>query len=329
MISRRTLLLAAASGALVSSLSIAQQQRIYRIGYLANRPERESRVSPTTLAFVAGLQERGWFEGRNVEILIRSSSGDDSAFPRLAAALVRENVDVIVTGGAASTRAAKAATDRIPIVFGSTANPVELKLVDSLARPGGNVTGLAFLSLELGAKRLQLLKEIVEHATRVARFYSASNKYMAPANAQQTESAARALGVSLQHFAIRDLQDLRDAFAVAVRGRMDGVIVEADAIFIVNRRALAELALKYRLPLIVPDKRYIDEGALASYGENFPQMYRRAAYVVDKILRGTKPSEIPVEQPALFELAVNLKTAAAIGVTIPESVRTTADYVIR
>jgi putative ABC transport system substrate-binding protein len=313
MTTRRAFVTLGAALAVAPFRVLAQQRKI--IGYLANNPN--PRVISSFQEFVKGLQEHGWMEGKNIELRIRTSSGRDELFPTLAAELVRENVDVIVTTGAASTRAAKSATDRIPIVFGSTANPVELKLVNSLARPGANVTGMAFLSLELSPKRLQILKEVLPHATRFARLYSASNEYMSPKAARGPDDAARTLGVTLEHMPVRTAADIETALAAAARARVDAVTLEADAIFVVNRGRIAELAVRHRLPLMGPDKRYVEVGGLIAYGENFAAMYRRAAYIVHKILLGTKPADIPVEQPTVFETAVNLTTAERLGVVVP------------
>jgi len=324
---RRKLLIALGAGALAAPLvSFAQQQKIYRIGYLANDPDR---ASPTFQAFAGALRELGWIEGKNIEILYRTSVGRDEQFPKLAAEIVRDDVDVIVTTGSGSTRAAKAATDRIPIVFGSAANPVEQKFVASLARPGGNVTGLALLVQELGPKRLQLLKEILPRATRFAHLHQASSITMQPAITGGDDSAARALGVTLQFIPVTGVDDIEAAFAAAARGRADAITVKADAVFVVNRDRIAALARKHRLPMMCADGRFTEAGALVSYGENFASRYRRAAALVDKILRGVKPADIPVEQPVIFELVVNLKTAKTLGMTIPESILLQADRVIK
>jgi putative ABC transport system substrate-binding protein len=330
MIRRRIFLITLGVFALAPPLgSFAQQQKVYRIGYLANDPDPR-RPSVTFKAFVDALQEVGWTEGKNIEIRIRSSHGRDEDFPALAAELVREQVDIIVTTGSGSTRAAKAATNSIPIVFGSAANPVEQKFVASLARPGGNVTGLAILVQELGPKRLQLLKEILPQASRFARLYAANNiVVMQPAIIRENEMSARTLGVTLQQIAVKGADDIEPVFAAAARSQIEAVAVEADALLVINRARIAGLALKYRLPLMGPDGRFAEAGALASYGENFAARYRRAGFLVDKILRGAKPADLPVEQPTVFEMAVNLKTAKALGITVPEAVFLQADRVIR
>jgi putative ABC transport system substrate-binding protein len=330
MITRRRLVIALGAAALTGPLAgFAQSQKIYRIGYLANEPDPR-KSSNTFKAFVGALQELGWTEGKNLEIRIRSSGGRDELFPSLAAEFVREKVDIIVTTGSGSTRAAKAATDSIPIVFGSAANPVEQKFVASLARPGGNVTGLAILVQELGPKRLQLLKEILPRSSRFARLYSADNiVVMQPAIIRENDAGARALGVTLQHIAVKDSNDIETAFIAAARNQVDAVAVEADALFVVNRARITAIALKHRLPLMGPDGRFAEAGALASYGENFASRYRRAGFLVDKILRGAKPADLPVEMSSTFEFAVNLNTAKALGITIPDSVLLQAERVIK
>jgi putative tryptophan/tyrosine transport system substrate-binding protein len=328
MISRRAMLMALGAGALTAPLpTFGQQARVYRIGYLANDPDR---ASPTFQAFAAALRELGWSEGTNIEILYLTSAGRDELFTEFAAESVRENVDVIVTTGSASTRAAMIATATIPIVFGSAANPVEQKFVASLARPGGNVTGLALLVQELAQKRLQLLKQILPRATRFGRLYQASNiVVMQPAIAKEYDAAAQKLGVAVQHIPVTDLQDIETAFAAAARNDIVAMTLLADALFVVNRGWLAKRALAYRLPMLCPDARFVEAGALASYGENFASRYRRAAFLVDKILRGAKPADIPVEQPEIFELAINLTTAKALGVQLPDPVLLQAERVIR
>jgi putative ABC transport system substrate-binding protein len=326
---RRKLLSAFLAASLAVPLeSFAQQGKVFRIGYLANNPD--PRVSSYSFrAFVGALREQGWIEGKNIEIRIRSSGGREEMFVLHAPALVRENVDVILTTGTASTRAAKVATDSIPIVFGSVANPVEQGFVATLARPGGNVTGVGFLAIELTPKRLQLLREMIPSISRIARFYPRNNKTMDPAVMREPDSAARALGLTLTHIAVAGPDDIEPAFARAARARVDAVILEADAVFIVNRDRIAALGLKHRLPIMCPDGRYTEAGALMSYGENFSELYRRAGFLVDKILRGSKPADLPVELPTAFELFINMKTAGALGLGMPDPVLLQANRVFK
>jgi putative ABC transport system substrate-binding protein len=305
------------------------QEKVYRIGYLANDPDPR-KSSSTFRAFVDALKEAGWVEGQNIEIRVRTSGGRDEMFPVLAAEFVREKVDVIVTTGSGSTRAAKEATTTIPIVFGSAANPVEQNFVESLARPGGNVTGLAILVQELGPKRLELLKEMVPRAKRFARFFSRTNIVrLQPKIMAQYDAAAQTLGVSLQHISVVRPDEIESAFASAKDSDIQAVVVEADAALIVDRPKVARLALKHGLPMIGPDGRFVQAGALASYGENFVSRYRSAGFLVDKILRGARPSELPVEIPSVFEMGLNLSTAKALNLPIPESIRVQASLIVR
>lgn len=315
MLSRRAFLALIGAGALIPGPLLAQQKRVRRIGYLANDPNRDS---PTFQAFIGGLRELGWAEGKNLEIHYLTSGGRDELFPSLATAALRLDSDVIVTTGSPSTAAARKATDKIPIVFGSAGNPVEQKFVSSLARPGGNITGLALLVQELGPKQLEYIKVALPHATNVARLFDpGSLASRQPAIMAEEDAAAEKLGMSLQHIPIKNLEQIDGAFEWAARHRMHAVRVTAASVFVVNRALVAKLALHHRVPLMGPDARFAEAGALLSYGENFSARYRRAAFMVDKILRGTKPAEIPVEQPEEFELAVNVATAKALGVAMP------------
>lgn len=325
---RRKLLIALGASALATPFApFAQQHKIYRIGYLANDPDR---TSPTFQAFIGALRELGWVEGKNLEIQYRTSDGRDDKFPQLAAETMRADVDLIVTTGSGSTRAAIAATDRVPIVFGSAANPVEQGFVASLARPGGNVTGLALLVRELGQKRLQLLKELLPRAKRFARLYQGNAAVdTQSAILGEDELAARALGVTLLSIPVPGIDDIEAAFAKAARSRVDGITVKADSMFVVRRAPIAALALKHRLPMMCADSRFTEAGALVSYGENFASRYRRAAVLVNKILRGAKPADLPVEQPTIIELVVNLKTAKALGIGIPQQVVLQANRLIK
>jgi putative ABC transport system substrate-binding protein len=322
---RRTIFVFGAA-ALAGPLKVFSQQK-FRIGYLANDPDR---ASPTFQAFVGAMRELGWVEEANLEILYLSSGGRDELFPGIAANALQASVDLIVTTGSASTRAAIAATRNVPIVFGSAANPVEQKFVASLARPGGNVTGLALLVQELGPKRLQLLKELLPTGSRFARLYqSTSIAPLQPAIIGVDDAAAKKLGIELRHIAVKAIDGLQAAFAEAAREKLDGITVTAAALFVVHREWIAKLALQYRLPVMCADARFCDAGALASYGENFASRYRRAAFLVDKILRGAKPADLPVEQPTAFELVLNLRTAAALGMSIPASVVLQADRLLK
>lgn len=329
MISRRIFLRALAAGALTTPLSsFAQRRTVYRIGYLANDsdPRRES---PTFKALMSALKELGWVEGTNIEMRTWSSGGSIERFPQLASEIVRDKVDVIVTGGSAATRAAQAATDTIPIVFASAADPVVDGFVATLSRPGANVTGLALAVQDLGPKRLQLLKEMLPRATRFVRLYqTATIGRIQPSIISEDDAAARRLGVGLEHLPVFDMNGVKAAFK-STRGRIDAIIVTGAGLFVATRREIAKLAIDERLPTMCADGRFAEAGALASYGEDFPSRYRRVALLVDKILRGAHPANMPVEQSSIFELVVNLKTAKAIGTAIPEQVLLQADRIIK
>jgi len=303
-----------------------QPTKVPRIGYLTT-------VSPSTIAgrieaFRQGLRELGYVEGKTIGIEWRFAGGKADRLPGLAAELVRLKVDVIVTTGPAPTRAAKEATVTIPIVMEQDSDPVGNGFVASLARPGGNITGLATLAPELSGKRLELLKEIVPKLSRVAVFGTSTN----PGSAQslrETELAARALGVQLQYLDVLSPKDIETAFRAASKGRADAVLVLQSPVFVNERTQLTDLAVKGRLPAIYDRREFVDDGGLMCYGTNFADLSRRAATYVDKILKGAKPADLPVEQPIKFELVINLKTAKQIGLTIPQSVLYRADKVIK
>jgi ABC-type uncharacterized transport system substrate-binding protein len=304
----------------------AQQSKDPRIGYLGGASP--SAVSDRIEAFRQRLRELGYIEGKNVVIEWRPAEGKFDRLPALAAELVRLKVNIIVTGGPASTRAAKAATSTIPIVMAQDNDPVANGFVASLARPGGNITGLATLSPEIGGKRLELLKEIVPKLSRVAVLGTSTD----PANAQllkEVEFAAGALGVKLQYLDVLDPKDIETAFRDASKGRAEAVLALASPVLISQRAQLADLAVKSRLPAIYYSTEYVEAGGLMTYGVNLNDLHRRAAVYVDKILKGRKPADLPVEQPIKFELIINLKAAKQIGLTIPQSVLYRADRVIR
>lgn len=327
MIARRRIVFALGVAALGRPLAgLAQSQRIYRVAYLSIDPDR---ANPLFQAFSGAMRELGWVEGTNLEYRFHASGGRDENFSGIAAEVVRANVDVIVTVNSGSTKAAMQATDRIPIVFGSAANPVEQKFVASLGRPGGNVTGLALLVQELGPKRLQLLKEMLPRATRFARLYQATSiAAIQPAIMNVDDAAARALGVTLEHVPVAAVDGIEAAFSALARGGFDAVHVTAAPLFVVNRAWLATLALKHRLPLMCPDSRFAEAGALASYGENQVARFRALATLVDKVLRGARPADLPVEQPTILEMVLNLRTAKAMDLSIPNSVLLQASRVI-
>ena len=279
-------------------------------------------------AFRQRLRELGYVDGQNIAFEVRSAEGRAERLPDLAADLVRLKVDVIVAGGTPAPLAAKRATTAIPIVMASAGDPVGSGLVASLARPGGNVTGLSLLVPELGGKRLQLLKEVVPGVSRVAVLWNAANPYPVLVW-RQTEAAARALGVHLQSLDVRGPDDLEGAFAAATRGRAGALITVEDPLTFGQRKRIVDFAARARLPAMYGFREFVDAGGLMSYAASLADLSRRAATYVDKILKGAKPADLPVEQPTKFELVINLKTAKALGLTIPPSVLIRADQVIQ
>jgi putative ABC transport system substrate-binding protein len=303
-----------------------QPTKIPRIGYLSVRSL--SSVVDRREAFRQGLRELGYVDGKNVIIEWRSAEGKLDRLPTLAADLVRLKVDVIVTTGPTATRPAKEATSTIPIVMTQDIDPVGTGFVASLARPGGNITGLSSLAPEISGKQLELLRESVPRLSRVAVLWASSN----PGNARQLEEmerTARAFGVKLQFLDILGPKDIQIAFRAASKERADAVLVLQNGVAAAHRTEIAELAIKSRLPAIYPRLEFVEDGGLMSYGASFTDMDRRAATYVDKILKGRTPADLPVEQPMKFEFIVNLKAAKQIGLTIPPNVLVRADKVIK
>ena len=299
--------------------------KVPRIGYLGANPP--SANAARIEAFRQGLLELGYVDGKNIIIEWRSAEGRLNHLPALAAELVRLKVDVIVTGGSPTTRAAKEATVTIPIVMAQDGDPVGNGFVASLARPGGNITGLSSLFSELGGKRLELLKEIMPRLSHVAVLGTSTN----PANAPQlreTELAAGAFGVKLQYLDVLDPKDIETAFRAASNARVDAVLVLVSTVFNSQRTQMAELAVKSRLPAIYGQQEFVAAGGLMTYNVSTADLWRRSATYVDKILKGRKPADLPVEQPTKFEFIINLKAAKQIGLTIPPSVLARADQVI-
>jgi putative ABC transport system substrate-binding protein len=303
-----------------------QSTKIPRIGYLTGA--HLSAITNRTEAFHRGLRELGYVEGKNIVIEWRSAEGKVERLPALAAELVRLKVDVIVTGGATNTRAAKEATLTIPIVMAQDSDPVGSGFVASLARPGGNITGLATLAPQLSGKRLELLKEILPRLSRAAVLGTSSQ----PGSAQQLremELAAEAFAVKLQYLDVENLKDIESAFRAASKGRAEAVLVLVSSVILSYQPQIVELATKNQLPAMYPFTEFVDAGGLISYAPNYADIYRRAATYVDKILKGAKPGDLPVEQPKKFEFIVNLKAAKQIGLTIPPNVLARADRVIK
>jgi putative ABC transport system substrate-binding protein len=297
--------------------------KTYRIGVLETIPPT---LNTTNLdAFRRALRELGYVEGQNFVIEYRSVDGRTERFPELAMELVRLNVDLIVTRGTPAALAAKSAAKTTPVVMAAIGEPHVV--VTSLARPGGNITGLSSLGLDLHAKRVEVLKETVAAVSRIAALMNMSN----PAHTREwneIETAARSLGMQAQLLDVRRPEDLEPAFDAAIRQRADGLVVGLETLIQANVKPIAELATKYRLPSIYASREFVEAGGLIAYAVSYPDLYRRAAYFVDKILKGAKPGDLPVEQPTKFELVINLKTAKALGLTIPPALLVRADEVI-
>ncbi len=324
---RRTFIRAVAGGIFAAPLSSVAQSsaKTVRIGRLS--PLSAETDAPGLDAFRKGLRDLGWIEGRDFVIDTRFAEGKPERLPELATQLVRQRVDVILAGSNPGVLAAKSATSTIPIVMVTTGDPVGAGLVASLAHPGGNVTGLTALGQALAAKRLELLKEAVPGIARVAGLTSAVSPYTAPFLSER-ESLARALGVQLQVLETHDPAKFDQAFAEMARQRAGALMVFTDITFITQRKLLVELAARNRLPAVYPEREFVMAGGLMFYGASLADMYYRAAFYTDKILKGTKPADLPVEQPSKLELVINLKTAKALGLTIPQSLLVRADEVI-
>ncbi len=303
-----------------------QPTRIPRIGFLCTTPL--AAYATRIEAFRQGLHDFGFIEGKNILIEYRSAEGKSDQLPRLAAELAQLKVDVIVTSGPTSTPAAKEATSTIPIVMGFDSDPVANGFVTSLARPGRNITGLSTLYPEISGKQLELLKEIVPRLSRVAVFWAAVTSGDAQAK-KEAELAAAALRIRLQFLEIRNPGDIEIGFRAASKEHADGVLALPVPAFISQRRLPAEFAAKNRLPAIYYAPEFVEDGGLMSYGVSIPDLFRRAAAYIDKILKGAKPADLPVEQPTKFELVINLKAAKQIGLSIPPNVLARADKIIR
>ena len=324
---RRTFLGMIAGGLLAAPLAVGAQQagKVWRIGLLTSGSDPAS--SDRWRAFRERLRELGYAEGQNVVFESRWASGQLGQLPSLAKELVDARVDILVTASSEAALAAKRATRSIPIVTASGADPVELGLVASLARPGRNVTGVFSLSNELAMKRVELLKQLIPRVSRLAIVRNPDNRASA-LTGRAVESAAKRLGVAVQIVAVRGPGDLDDAFAGMKRARADAVILAENTSLFAERRRIADLAVTHRLPMSVMAKEYVETGGLVSYGPDYLQEFMLASGYVDRILKGAKPADLPVEQPTKFELVINLKTAKALGLTIPQSLLQRADQVI-
>ena len=279
-------------------------------------------------AFIQGLRDLGYVEGRNITIVHRSSEGRYQRLPDLAAELVRLKVDVIVTPASQNVRAAKQATQTIPIVMAGAGDPVAAGLVASLARPGGNVTGLSMVTPDIVGKQLALLREAAPRISRVAVLANPANE-MYGRWVTETKAAGRSLGLELQILEIRAPDDLSKISVVVSRDRAEALLVQTDGMFLLHSTKVVDLAAKHRLPAMYGAREFVDAGGLMFYGPSMKDGFRRAATYVDKILKGAKPSELPVEQPTKFELIINGKTAKTLGLAIPQSLASRADEIVR
>jgi ABC-type uncharacterized transport system substrate-binding protein len=303
-----------------------QPKKVARIGFLA--AVSHSANSARFEAFRQGLRELGYVEDKNIVIEWRYAEGKLDRLPALAAELVRLKVDVIVSGGSTATRPAKEATNTTPIVMAQDTDPVGSGFVASLARPGGNITGLATLAPELSGKQLELMKEIVPRLSRVAVLGSSTRSGNAQ-SVKETELAAGAFGVKLQYLDLQGPKDIETAFRAASNGRADAVLVLTSSVATSQRTQITDLAIKNRLPAVYDRTEFVEDGGLMTYSVSSTDLFRRAATYVDKILKGAKPADLPVEQPKKFELIINLKAAKQIGLTIPPNLLARADRVIK
>jgi putative tryptophan/tyrosine transport system substrate-binding protein len=322
------LLITLALGLLMAPLTAEAEQagRVYRIGMLERVPP--SLNAANFDAFRLGLRELGYAEGQNLTIEYRSVEGRPERFLDLAAELINLNVDVIVTRGTPAALAAKKATGTIPIVMAASGDPIGGGIVASLARPDGNVTGLSAVVAEAMGKRLELLSEVAPAVSRIAAILDMGNP-LSGTSWNELEATPRHPRLQLQQLDVRTREDLERAFDVAVQQHVGALIVGIDDLTQRHRRVIVDLAAKHHLPAIYASREFVEAGGLMTYGVSYPYLYRRAATYVDKILKGAKPADLPIEQPMKFELVINLKTAQALGLTIPPSVLFQADEVLR
>jgi putative tryptophan/tyrosine transport system substrate-binding protein len=324
MMDRRTFIGGVAGGFLGAPLAARAQQvgKVYRMGILETIPSARNAANLDALR--KGLRDLGYVEGRNLVIEYRSADGRAERFPDLASELVRLKVDLIVTRGTPAAKAVKNATETIPVVMATMA---PLAVVASLAHPGGNITGVTTFSTELTGKRIELLKELVPSLSRVALLHNMSNP-VAPPEWEETKTAARSLSLQAELLDVRSQDDLGRAFELAVRQHVDALLIGADGLTQMHQQTIVDLVARNRLPAVYPAREFVEAGGLIAYAVNYPDLYFRFASFVDKIFKGAKPGELPVEQPTKFELVINLKTAKALGLTIPQSLLLRADEVI-
>jgi putative ABC transport system substrate-binding protein len=307
---------------------VQQRPKVLRLGYLHPGVSASPDLRAFQGAFLEGLRDLGYIEGQDLTIEWRWAEGQEEQLPALARELANSSIDVIVAVGSAIS-AARNATATIPIVFPAHSDPVGSGFVTSLARPGGNLTGLSAFNPQIGGKRLELLKETVPGLSRLAVLWPASQPTAAAAELRVLEQAAQTLNVGLLSLSIRTRQELRSVFETVVSGRADGLLTVASPLLTEWRGQLVELATQHRLPTMHPNREHVEHGGLMSYGANIPDLFRRAATYVDKIARGVKPADLPVEQPTTFDCVVNLRTARMLGLTVPQSVLQQATEILQ
>ena len=325
---RRTFLAMVTGSCLAAPLAAEAQSssKTFRIGYLEFGSAAPG--TPHLEAFRAGLRQLGWVEGQNIAIEVRDAEGKQDRLPEFAAGLVRLKVDLIFASATPAALAAKQATTTIPIVIGFVADPVGSGLVRHLAHPGGNITGWTHLAgLELNAKRLDILKQAIPGAARIAALWNPANPIHAP-SLKVIEAAARRLKVQLHPMGVQNPDQLEGIFSRMTQEHVQALTVPPDGMFLAHQARIIDLAASHRIPAMYGVRELVEAGGLMGYGVNLPEMYRRGAFFVDRILKGAKPGDLPVEQPTNFELVINLKTAKALGLTIPHSLLLRADQVI-
>jgi len=324
---RRRFIGAVAGGLLATPLAAVAQPKVTKIGLLDYAAPDQARIMWWN-ALRDRLRELGYVEGQNVIYESRWAEGQVARLADLAGELVKAKVNIIATAGTEAALAAKRATSSIPIVMATGVDPVEVGLVGALARPGGNVTGVTSMQNEVAAKRVELFRQLLPRASRIAILFDADN-HASELLVRHTEAGATSLRVTLQKVSVRSLKEADAAFSAMKQDHVAAVILVASPTFLGERRRLADLAIAHRLPMMVGSREYAEAGGLVSYGTDYPELFRRAAAYIDKILKGAKPEDLPVEQPTKFELVINLKTAKALGLTIPPSLLAQADEIIQ
>jgi putative tryptophan/tyrosine transport system substrate-binding protein len=324
---RRQFLTLLGGGAVALPLAARAQPmaKVWRVGMLETTAATLNAANLD--AFRQALRQLGYVEGQNLIVEYRSGDGHIDRFPQLAAELVHLNVDIIITRGTPAALAAKKATTTIPIVMAAIGEPVETGMVASLARPGGNVTGLSAFVTELTAKRVEIMRELIPQLSRMALIDNMANRSV-PAQWDEMKRAAVAFGIQPQLYDVRKAEDMERAFSSAIAQRVNALSVGNDSVLIANRIQVVQLAARHRLPAIYATRDFVDAGGLLSYAAHYPDLYRRAAAYVDKIFKGAKPADLPVEQPTKFEIVVNLKAASALGLEVPPTLLARADEVI-